>query len=46
MLSFDSPQDLKKALASQEWADAIAQVGDMKGRRIAVMGHEAQLFGG
>ncbi|MFJ1969498.1 EthD domain-containing protein [Streptomyces sp. NPDC087903] len=45
VLSFDSPEDLRKALASPEWADAIEQVGDMKGRRIAVTGHEAQLFG-
>ena len=44
VLGFDSPEDLKKALASPEWADAVAQVGDMKGRRIAVMGHEAELF--
>lgn len=46
VLSFDSSEDLKKALASQEWADAVAQVGDMKGRRIAVMGHEAEMFTG
>ena len=29
-----------------EWADAVAQVGDMKGRRIAVMGFEAEMFTG
>nr|WP_223864837.1 EthD family reductase [Streptomyces sp. 5-6(2022)] len=44
VLGFDSPEDLSKALASPEWADAVAQVGDMKGRRIAVMGHEAEMF--
>ncbi|MBA2812766.1 EthD family reductase [Streptomyces sp. KM273126] len=44
VLSFDSPEDLRKALASPEWADAVAQVGDMRGRRIAVMGREAEMF--
>ncbi|MFB6983084.1 EthD domain-containing protein [Streptomyces scopuliridis] len=46
VLGFDSPEDLRKALASPEWADAVAQVGDMKGRRIAVTGHEAEMFTG
>lgn len=44
VLGFDSPEDLKKALASPEWAAAVAQVGDMKGRRIAVMGSEKELY--
>ncbi|MFD4766321.1 EthD domain-containing protein [Streptomyces niveus] len=46
VLSFDSPEALRKALASKEWAAAVAQVGDMKGRRIAVMGQEAEMFTG
>lgn len=46
VLGFDSPEDVKRALASPEWADAVAQVGDMKGRRIAVMGFEKELFTG
>jgi uncharacterized protein (TIGR02118 family) len=45
VLSFDSEEDLRKALASPEWADAVAQVGDMRGRRIAVMGSEREMFG-
>ena len=40
VLSFDSRADLDAALASPEWAAAVAQVGDMRGRRIAVMGEE------
>jgi uncharacterized protein (TIGR02118 family) len=40
VLSFDSKADLDAALASPEWAAAVAQVGDMRGRRIAVMGEE------
>lgn len=44
VLSFDSPEDLDNALRSPEWAAAVAQVGDMRGRRIAVMGEEAELF--
>jgi len=46
VLSFDSPEDLRKALDSPEWAAAVAQVGDMKGRRIAVMGTEKEMFTG
>ena len=44
VLSFDTADDLKRALASPEWAAAIEQVGGMRGRRIAVMGEEAELF--
>ncbi|WP_433510354.1 EthD family reductase [Nonomuraea sp. CA-143628] len=44
VLSFDSPEDLRKALDSPEWAAAVAQVGDMRGRRIAVMGTELEMF--
>ena len=43
-LSFDSEADLRKALDSPEWAAAVAQVGDMRGRRIAVMGPETEMF--
>jgi uncharacterized protein (TIGR02118 family) len=45
VLSFDSADDLRKALDSPEWAAAVAQVGDMRGRRIAVMGSEKEMFG-
>ena len=45
VLSFDSADDLRKALDSPEWAAAVAQVGDMRGRRIAVMGSEREMFG-
>jgi uncharacterized protein (TIGR02118 family) len=45
-LSFDSAEDLERALKSPEWAAAVAHVGDMRGRRIAVMGEEVVLFGG
>jgi uncharacterized protein (TIGR02118 family) len=45
VLSFDSADDLRKALDSPEWAAAVAQVGDMRGRRIAVMGAEKEMFG-
>lgn len=44
VLSFDSEEDLRKALESPEWAEAVAQVGDMRGRRIAVMGSEREMF--
>jgi len=44
VLSFDTEQDLRAALASPEWADAVAQVGDMRGRRIAVLGSEREMF--
>lgn len=40
ILSFDSREDLDKALASDEWQQAVAHVGQMRGRRIAVMGQE------
>jgi uncharacterized protein (TIGR02118 family) len=40
VLSFDTREALDAALASPEWQAAIADVGDMRGRRIAVMGEE------
>ncbi|QYJ03588.1 EthD family reductase [Nocardioides panacisoli] len=40
VLSFDSKDDLDAALASEEWGNAVAHVGTMRGRRIAVMGEE------
>jgi len=46
VLSFDTSEDLRKALQSPEWAAAVAQVGDMRGRRIAVMGGEMEMYGG
>ncbi|MFC8665970.1 EthD family reductase [Streptomyces sp. NPDC057199] len=46
VLGFDTAEDLRKALDSPEWAAAVAQVGDMKGRRIAVMGGEKDMLAG
>ncbi|MEU0817674.1 EthD family reductase [Streptomyces mirabilis] len=46
VLGFDTPEDLRKALDSPEWAAAVAQVGDMRGRRIAVMGGEREMYAG
>jgi uncharacterized protein (TIGR02118 family) len=46
VLSFDTADDLDRALKSPEWAAAVAHVGAMRGRRIAVMGEEAELFTG
>ncbi|MDN3482712.1 EthD family reductase [Arthrobacter sp. APC 3897] len=40
MLSFDSSEAADAAFASQEWKDAVAQVGDMRGRRLAFLGEE------
>jgi len=40
VLSFDSKEAMEAALASPAWLDAVANVGDMRGRRIAVMGEE------
>jgi uncharacterized protein (TIGR02118 family) len=44
VLSFDSPQALREALDSPEWAAALAHVGDMRGSRIAVMGSEVDML--
>jgi len=44
VLSFDTAADLTNALQSPQWAAAVAHVGAMRGRRIAVMGEEAELF--
>jgi uncharacterized protein (TIGR02118 family) len=44
VLSFDSAEALRGALASPEWVAAVAQVGDMRGRRIAVMGTEMDML--
>lgn len=40
VLSFDSKAALDAALASPEWGAAVAHVGSMRGRRIAVAGEE------
>lgn len=40
ILSFDTKEDLDAALASKDWAAAVAHVGDMRGHRIAVTGEE------
>lgn len=44
ILSFDSPEAVDAAFASQEWKDAVAQVGTMRGRRIAVLGPGTVMF--
>ena len=44
VLGFDTREDLDAALKSPEWDAAVAQVGDMRGRRIAVMGTEKDMF--
>jgi uncharacterized protein (TIGR02118 family) len=44
MLSFDCREDAEHAFTSQEWKAAVAQVGDMRGRRIALLGTETVLF--
>ncbi|MBW8793258.1 MAG: EthD family reductase [Streptomyces sp.] len=46
VLCFDTAEDLRGALDSPEWAAAVAQVGDMRGRRIAVMGGELEMYPG
>ncbi|WP_460062247.1 EthD family reductase [Streptomyces sp. YKOK-I1] len=46
VLGFDTAEDLRTALDSPEWAAAVAQVGDMRGRRIAVMGGEREMHPG
>lgn len=46
ILSFDSAQAAQAALDSPEWAAAVAHVGTMRGRRIAVLGEETELFSG
>jgi uncharacterized protein (TIGR02118 family) len=46
VLSFDTEKDLRAALASPEWQAAVDQVGDMPGRRIAVLGSEKEMFSG
>lgn len=46
VLGFDTAEDLRQALDSPEWAAAVAQVGDMRGRRIAVMGTEREMYPG
>jgi uncharacterized protein (TIGR02118 family) len=40
ILSFDDRPALDAALASPQWAAAVAHVGRMRGHRIAVMGEE------
>ena len=44
VLSFDSEDAARAALASQEWAAAVRHVGDMRGRRIAVLGDEREMY--
>ncbi|ABW13000.1 Ethyl tert-butyl ether degradation EthD [Parafrankia sp. EAN1pec] len=44
VLSFGSEADLRAALASEQWAAAVRNVGSMRGRRIAVFGDEREMF--
>jgi len=44
ILSFDSAEALQAALDSPEWAAAVRHVGAMRGRRIALLGEEVELF--
>lgn len=44
VLTFGSRDDLDAALSSPQWAAAVAHVGEMRGRRILVMGDEVTLF--
>jgi uncharacterized protein (TIGR02118 family) len=44
ILSFDSPEDVDSAFASREWQEAVGQVGEMRGRRIAVLGYETVMM--
>ena len=46
ILGFDSREALDACLASPEWKAAVEQVGDMRGRRIAVLGPERAMVGG
>ena len=45
ILGFDSPDAVRAALDSAQWKAAVEQVGDMRGRRIAVLGSERLMFG-
>ena len=45
ILGFDSREALDAALASPEWKAAVDQVGDMRGKRIAVLGTERVMLG-
>jgi uncharacterized protein (TIGR02118 family) len=45
ILGFDSKEAMTAALDSPQWKAAIDQVGDMRGKRIAVMGSEQLMFG-
>jgi uncharacterized protein (TIGR02118 family) len=45
VLSFDSPEALQTALASDEWRAAVAHVGSMRGRRMIFTGDEMTMVG-
>jgi len=45
ILSFDSPEALDAALASDEWKAAVAHVGAMRGRRMIFTGNEMTMVG-
>jgi uncharacterized protein (TIGR02118 family) len=44
ILSFDSSAAADSALNSDEWNAAVAQVGEMRGRRLAVLGTETVML--
>ena len=44
VLSFDSEEAAEAALASEEWAAAVRHVGRMRGKRIALLGEEREMF--
>jgi uncharacterized protein (TIGR02118 family) len=44
VLTFSSRKELDAALASQEWNAAVAHVGKMKGKRIALITEEVDLL--
>ena len=46
VLSFDDEESARAALASDEWKAAVAHVGSMRGRRIALLGDEREMVQG
>ena len=46
VLTFRTRADLDAALESKEWSDAVAHVGKMKGKRIALITEEVEILHG
>ncbi|WP_242582097.1 hypothetical protein [Amycolatopsis sp. 195334CR] len=44
MLGFDDERAACAALASPEWTAAVRHVGSMRGKRIALLGEEREMF--